>query len=132
MQFFNATLMSSRREEKEAFVSGHVGTTAMEVSLVAAAPVALLLLWRLMRSPESSGGAGTFLGARPALGELSLEFAVLVAPQVAHLLGVAQPAALLAAAATLALALFLTQDSYEWQEGRTLTARRQPPAEQLR
>ena len=122
--------MSSRRE-KEAFVSGHVGTTEMEVSLVAAAPVALLLLWRLMRSPASFGGAGTFLRGRPALGELSLEFAVLVAPQVAHLLGVAQPAAMLAAVATLALALLLTQDSYEWQ-GRTLTVRRPLPAEQLR
>ena len=45
----------SLREQKEAFVSGHGGTSAWEVSALAAAPVVLLVLWRLLQHPADSG-----------------------------------------------------------------------------
>lgn len=105
-------------------MSGHAGTTIGEVSAVAAAPVVLLLLWRLMQHPAASG-AGLFHRAGPTAAGLALEFAALVLPQVAHLLGLASPAALLGGAAAIAAALFATQDSTEWeQRGRSARGRR--------
>ena len=122
--------MASLREQKEAFVSGHAGTTLGEVTALSTAPIALLLLWRLLRHP-AAGGTGLFHQAQPSPAALVLEFAVLVLPLVASLLGVASPAALLGGAAALALALFATQDGEEWQQ-RGRAARRRPLTELLR
>jgi hypothetical protein len=122
--------MPTLREQKEAFVSGHAGTIALEVSAVAAAPVLLLLLWRLLQHPAASGG-GLFHRARPTAAGLALEFVVLLLPQVAHLLGVVTPAALLGGAGCFAAALFLTQNADEWQH-RSRSCRRRALADQLR
>lgn len=115
--------MASLRQQKEAFVTGHGGTSVGEVSAIAAAPVVLLLLWRLLRHPAAAGG-GLFHGPRPTAAGLALEFTVLVLPLVATLLGLARPATLLGAAGALALALAVTQHSEE-RKHRGRTGRRQ-------
>jgi hypothetical protein len=120
----------SLREQKEAFVSGHGGTSAWEVSALAAAPVVLLVLWRLLQHPADSGG-GLFHRARATASGLALEFAVLVLPQVAHLLGFATPLALLGIGAALAAALFATENREEWQH-RLRSAPRRPLTDLLR
>jgi len=122
--------MVSLRELKEAFVAGHAGTSPREVSALASAPVALLLLWRLVQNP-ATGGAGLFHRARPSSAALAVEWAVLVLPLVAALLGLISPAKLLGSAIALAAALFATQPSSEWQQ-RGKAARRRPPTELLR
>lgn len=116
--------MLSLRQQKEAFVSGHEGTTLTEVSVLASTPVILLLLWRLLRHPAASG-AGLFHAARPTIAGLAFEFAVLVLPQVAYLLSLASPTAVLGGSATLAAALTATQHGSEWQQ-RGRYARRRP------
>ena len=121
--------MASLREQKEAFVSGHAGTSLGEVSALAAAPVALLLLWRLARHPAAGGGL--FHMPRPTAAGLALEFVLLVLPLVAALMGLVAPAQLLGTTALLALALFVTQRSEEWQH-RGRAARRRPLTEALR
>ena len=122
--------MVSLREQKEAFVSGHAGTSLGEVSAIAAAPVLLLLLWRLLRHPAAVGG-GLFHTPRPTAAGLALEFAVLVLPLGATLLGFVQPGTLLGGAGALALALALTQDGEERQH-RGRTGRRTPLPDLLR
>lgn len=109
--------MVSLREQKEAFVSGHSGTSLGEVTLLATAPVVLLLLWRLARHPAAAGG-GLFHTPRPTASGLALEFGVLVWPLVAALMGPVAPGGLLGTAALLALALFATQHSEEWKQRR--------------
>lgn len=122
--------MPSLREAKEAFVTGHAGTTAAEVSALAAAPVLLLLLWRLLRHPAVAGG-GLFSRPSPTPSSLAFEFAVLVLPLVAALLGLARPAALLGGASALAAALFVTQHGEEWRH-RGRSRRRRPLTDALR
>lgn len=109
--------MASLREQKEAFVSGHSGTSLEEVTLLTAAPVVLLLLWRLARHP-AAGRGGLFHTPQPTAAGLALEFGTLVWPLVASLMGLVSPAGLLGTAAMLALALFATQHSEEWQQRR--------------
>lgn len=118
------------RAAKEAFVSGHGGTSVGEIAAVAAAPVALVLLWRLLRHPAAVGG-GLFSAPRPTAGGLLLEFAVLVLPLVACLLGFVQPAPLLGGVAALALALAATQHSEE-RQARARSARRRALTDLLR
>ena len=122
--------MASLREQKEAFVSGHSGTSLAEVTLLATAPVLLLLLWRLARHP-AAGASGLFHTPRPNAAGLALEFAVLVLPLVAALMGLISPAGLMGTAALLALVLFATQHSEEWQQRRR-SVRRRPLTEALR
>lgn len=122
--------MASLREQKEAFVSGHSGTSLGEVSALAAAPVVLIVLWRLLRHPAAAG-SGLFHSAAPSATGLALEYGVLVLPLVAGLMSATTPAALLGAAATLALALFVTQHSEEWQH-RWRIARRRSLTDMLR
>lgn len=116
--------MSSLRQQKEAFVAGHEGTTLTEVSIIASAPVILLLLWRLLWHPAATSN-GLFHAARPTIAGLAFEFAVLVLPQVAHLLSLASPAAVVGGSAALAVALCATQHVGEWQQ-RWRFARRRP------
>lgn len=122
--------MASLREQKEAFVSGHSGTSLAEVTLLATAPVVLLLLWRLARHPAAAS-SGLFHAPRPTAAGLAFEFAVLVLPLVAALMGLISPAGLMGTAALLALALFATQHSEEWQQRRR-SVRRRPLTEALR
>ena len=111
-------------------MSGHSGTSAWEVSALAAVPAVLLVLWRLVQHPAASGG-GLFHRARPTASGLAVEFAVLVLPQVAQLLGFVTPMALLGICAALATALFAVENREEWQH-RLRSAPRRPLTELLR
>ncbi|KAI3433308.1 hypothetical protein D9Q98_003126 [Chlorella vulgaris] len=121
--------MASLREQKEAFVSGHRGTTVSEIAAASAAPVVLLALWRLMAHPAS--GADDLCPGEAGVAGLALEFAVLILPHIAHLLGLASPSALLGGVIVLAAALLATQNSSEWQN-RGREARRRPLTDVLR
>lgn len=118
------------RQAREEFVSGHRGTSGLEVSALATAPVVLLLLWRLAQHP-ASGGGGLFHRARPSVARLAAEWAALVLPLVAVLLGAASPGALLGGAGVIVTALYLTQNGSEWQQ-RSRAAARRPLTEVLR
>lgn len=122
--------MASLRQQKEAFVSGHSGTSVLEVSALSAAPVVLLLLWRLAQNP-AAGGGGLFHRARPGPARLAAEWAMLVLPLVAALLGFVSPAALLGSAGALAAALLATQPANEWQQ-RSRTEQRRALPDMLR
>lgn len=104
-------------------MSGHRGTTVSEIAAASAAPVVLLALWRLMAHPAS--GADDLCPGEAGVAGLALEFAVLILPHIAHLLGLASPSALLGGVMVLAAALLATQNSSEWQN-RGREARRRP------
>jgi hypothetical protein len=123
-------MMASLRQQKEAFVSGHSGTSLAEVSAVTAAPVALLLLWRMLQ-PPSAAGEGLFRQAAVTPVQAGFEFVVLVLPQVAHLLGMVSPMALLGGTLALVAALLATQSGGEWQR-RGQTARQRSLLQVLR
>lgn len=118
--------MTSVRQRKEAFVSGHSGTSVLEVSALAAAPVVLLLLWRLAQHPAAVG-VGLFHHAQPRPARLLAEWAGLVLPLVAALLGLVSPAALLGSAGALAAALLATQPASERQHHSRAAQRRALP-----
>lgn len=90
------------RQEREAFVTGHAGTTLWEISLVAGLPALLLLLLRLITA--TPGSAMQPVGATHRLEE----FVVLVLPLLAALLGPPLPLHLAAALTSLACLLLCT------------------------
>ncbi|KAL4431270.1 hypothetical protein ABPG75_006526 [Micractinium tetrahymenae] len=122
--------MASLRQQKEAFVSGHSGTSELEVSALAAAPVVLLLLWRLAQHP-ATGGGGLFHRAAPGPARLAAEWVVLVLPLVAALLGLVRPGPLLGGAGVIVAALLATQHASERQH-RSRTVQRHALPDLLR
>ena len=81
--------MSTIRD-KEAFVTGHTGTSVVEVCAIAACPALLLLIHSLHKDSN-----------RASREDPVWDFALLVLPQVLALVGLVKPAHLVAAAALL-------------------------------
>lgn len=87
----------SKRASKEAFVKGHAGSGLTEIICIASAPAVLLLITKLLSYNKN---------ARKSRLGVASEFAILVLPSVAQVMGPFAPAPflglLLAVAAVLA------------------------------
>lgn len=92
----------SKRASKEAFVQGHSGSGLFEIICIATAPAVLLLITKLLSYNKSA--------RKSRLGVVS-EFALLVLPSIAQMMGPLSPApvlAILLAVAAVLVALNLS------------------------
>jgi hypothetical protein len=79
---YSQILQMSDRQAKEAFVTGHAGTTVGEVNAVTHVPLLLLsLLWLLSRDTQGTGAKP----AKETWKSVVFQFVVLIVPQIAQL-----------------------------------------------
>jgi hypothetical protein len=86
----------SKRASKEAFVQGHSGSGLFEIICIATAPAVLLLITKLLSYTKNA--------RKSRLGVVS-EFALLVLPSVAQMMGPLAPASVLGLLLALAAIL---------------------------
>ena len=86
----------SKKLAKEAFVQGHGGSSAAEITCISTVPALTLLVFVLLAGNKLRAGTPTKFAA---------EFAVLVLPQIVALMGPVPPSVVFAALLAAALAL---------------------------